>query len=122
MERKEFNSYLDELTSESGFDLDNVQKEFAFHAAKHYHEKQTKKMKIEPFRMKVDNQVEGIDVIAFLSRNGIGLLKNFSYPFNLILYKGDSDVLTMNDQWSFDKYENSIPLVTYSEHKNKYNY
>ena len=77
---------------------------------------------ILPFRMKIDKQVEGIDVIAFLSRNGIGLLPNFSYPFHLILYKGNNEVLTMTDEWVWDKYENSIPLISYDEHKAKYCY
>lgn len=74
-----------------------------------------------PFRMKINNQAEGINVIAFLSRNGIGLLPNFSYPFQLILYKGKNDVLTMTDEYRWNKYE-SIPIITYEEHKVKYSY
>ena len=54
---------------------------------------------ISPFKMKISKQIEGIDVIAFLSRNGIGLASNFSYPFFLILYKGGNEVLTMTDEW-----------------------
>ena len=75
---------------------------------------------ILPFRMKINKQVDGIDVIAFLSRNGIGLMSNFSYPFTLILYKGGDEVLTMTNEWRFDKY--SIPLISYNEHKEKYSY
>ena len=37
MTRQEFNSYLDELTSETGFDLSKEQKAFAYQAAKEYH-------------------------------------------------------------------------------------
>lgn len=70
--------------------------------------------------MKINKQVDGIDVIAFLSRNGIGLMSNFSYPFTLILYKGGDEVLTMTNEWRFDKY--SIPLISYNKHKEKYSY
>ena len=38
MTRQEFNDYLDELTSETGFDLTKEQKAFAYQAAKKYHE------------------------------------------------------------------------------------
>ena len=38
MTKQEFNSYLDELTSETGFDLTKEQKAFAYHAAEQYHE------------------------------------------------------------------------------------
>lgn len=76
---------------------------------------------ILPFRMKIDEQVNGVAVIAFLSRNGIGLMENFSFPFNLILYKGGHEVLTMTDEWRWDKYD-SIPLISYEEHRVKYSY
>lgn len=79
------------------------------------------KIQIAPFRMKIDEQVEGIDVIAFLSRNGIGLQPNFSYPFNLIIYKGGDEFLTMTDEWVWGKYE-TIPIVSYSGHKLHYSY
>lgn len=36
MTRKEFNSYLDKLTSETGFDLTKEQKAFAYQAAQEY--------------------------------------------------------------------------------------
>lgn len=37
MTRQEFNSYLDELMSETGFDMIKEQKAFAYQAAKEYH-------------------------------------------------------------------------------------
>ena len=37
MTKQEFNKYLDELTSETGFDLTKEQKAFAYQAAKEYH-------------------------------------------------------------------------------------
>ena len=76
---------------------------------------------IEPFKMKIDKQAEGIDVIAFLSRNKIGLKPNFSFPFNLILYTGGDLFLTMTDEYRWDKYE-SLPTITYKKHKEKYEY
>jgi len=76
---------------------------------------------IKPFRMKIDKQVEGIDVVAFMSRNNIGLDANFSFPFNLILYKGDNKFITMTDEYRWDKY-NSIPKINYNDHKKQYNY
>lgn len=33
MDREKFNSYLDELTEETGISLDKIQKAFAYHAA-----------------------------------------------------------------------------------------
>ena len=38
MTRQDFDKYLDELTSETGFDLTKEQKAFAYQAAKKYHE------------------------------------------------------------------------------------
>ena len=37
MTRQEFNSYLDDITSETGFDLSKEQKAFAYQAANEYH-------------------------------------------------------------------------------------
>lgn len=38
MTKQDFDKYLDELTSETGFDLTKEQKAFAYQAAKEYHE------------------------------------------------------------------------------------
>lgn len=38
MTKEAFSKYLDELTRETGFDFDKVQKAFAYQAAKHYAE------------------------------------------------------------------------------------
>jgi len=44
-DRKEFYQYLDEISSESGFEFHVVQKAFAYQAAKNYHNKLTKQLK-----------------------------------------------------------------------------
>jgi len=39
MSKEEFNKYLDKITDGTGFDLDKVQKSFAYEAAKEYAKK-----------------------------------------------------------------------------------
>lgn len=56
MEKDEFNNYLDQITDETGYDFDNIQKGFAFQAAKKYNNK---------FLLKIIENYSGENLMKF---------------------------------------------------------
>lgn len=71
-------------------------------------------MDIKPFKMKIDSQVEGIDVISVLSCCGYGLDPCFSFPFEYILFKGEKRFITMTDGYRWEKY-GALPTLSYDD-------
>jgi hypothetical protein len=75
---------------------------------------------IEPFKMKIDNQVQGIDIISILTCCGYGLDRSFSFPFEYILFKGEEKFLTMSNGYRWEKY-GALPTISYEDFHKKYN-